>query len=1166
MYSSVRIVRWIQIRPIVLPIIAALACFFPCRGFAQSILPVQWAYSSVNEVECVAYSPDGTMYAVGGVSGIQIYSSSTNSVIRCLATAATSNVSSVAFSPDSKTIAVGGKSPANIGGILEIWSISSGSLIDSLPSQAIYGVQAVAFTADGKRLADCGIGTYTGELEVWNVASATLFESLSTFVAYPSAIALSLDSKTLAIGGSDNYGEGTVEIWDIPSGMITSGVTTSVKGSTYGLALTPDGKTLATGARFYDDGTATFIGELALWDVATGSFKASLPTTGTVVSSIAISPDGKVLADNCDGYIELWNLSTTALISNLNAGFAITSDAFSPDGKTLLLGGLTYIVNPVGSSPGDVGNLQFWDVSTQIVTQSVYSSPYIGLTAAAFSSDGTTAAGAGYLFSTSDIESGALNLWNTSTGKQLASLNTSASLGVKSVAFSPSGSTLASGGQNTSGGVLELWNPSTGNQVANLPTTSAHGVTAIAYSADGSLMATGGTNEAGGVLELWNTASNKLNGTLSPEENRMINAISFAPDGTILAIGGQNVTGSQTTGLVELWNPKTGSRLTTLSAPGVTDVYGLAFSPDGSTLATCGNGFNGSGPRVAELQLWNIATGKLTASVALASGTTDAYNVSFSNDGRLVFVGTSAGIQVVSLASQTVLTSFSAGFLDASISSQITPSGNQIGFVTSFGSIAVSPNPYVSFSLSSISLNPSTVQGGDSSIGTVTLASPASSVGATVSLASSSQSVTVPAAVIFAPGATTATFTTSTKGVDTPTSVTLTVGTGSSAKTTSLIVNPSALASVSFTSPTVTGGDKTTGTVTLGGDAGPNGVIVNLASSSKSATVPKSVTIEAGQKSATFSISTLPVTKQTFAVVTANSGQVDVSASLAVDPPAPAKVAFSPSTVVGTLETMGTVTLTSVAPHGGLVVRLSSNAKSATVNDSITVAAGKTSATFTVKTHAVSTQQSVTITATLNGLSQKAVITITPPSLTSLAIAPASINGGISATASLKLNAAAPAGGIKINLASSSSSASVKTPIVIAEGRTSATFVINTSPVANLTNVTITASQGTLSKTATLAIQPPGVKALSLSPTSVKGGKSIIATLVLTSPASATGALVAIKSNSAFVVIPTSVTVLAGKSSTTFLIKTAVTTSKSTSTIEASINGTTKSAVLTILP
>ena len=278
-----------------------------------------------------------------------------------------------------------------------------------------------------EKLADCGIGMSTGELEVWNVASATPFESLSTFVAYPSAIALSFDSKTLAIGGSDNYGEGTVEIWNVPSGTITSGVTTSVKGSTYGLALTPDGKTLATRARFYDDGTQTFICRLAMWDVATGALNTGIPTGGTVVSSVAISPDGKILADNCGGFVELWKLSTNALISNLNAGFAITSDAFSPDGKTLFLGGLTYIVNSSGSSPGDIGNLQFWNVANQTVTASISSSPYINLSAAAFSSDGTTAAGAGYLFSTSDIESGALNLWNTSTGKQLASLITSVS-------------------------------------------------------------------------------------------------------------------------------------------------------------------------------------------------------------------------------------------------------------------------------------------------------------------------------------------------------------------------------------------------------------------------------------------------------------------------------------------------------------------------------------------------------------------------------------------------------------------------------------------------------------------------------------------------------------------------------------------------------------------
>jgi hypothetical protein len=76
------------------------------------------------------------------------------------------------------------------------------------------------------------------------------------------------------------------------------------------------------------------------------------------------------------------------------------------------------------------------------------------------------------------------------------------------------------------------------------------------------------------------------------------------------------------------------------------------------------------------------------------------------------------------------------------------------------------------------------------------------------------------------------------------------------------------------------------------------------------------------------------------------------------------------------------VTLTSAAPTGGAVVRLeSSNVDAARVPSSVTVAAGATTATFTITTPTVSTRVNVTITASYSGVERTATLTVTLPTL-----------------------------------------------------------------------------------------------------------------------------------------------------------------------------------------
>jgi hypothetical protein len=96
---------------------------------------------------------------------------------------------------------------------------------------------------------------------------------------------------------------------------------------------------------------------------------------------------------------------------------------------------------------------------------------------------------------------------------------------------------------------------------------------------------------------------------------------------------------------------------------------------------------------------------------------------------------------------------------------------------------------------------------------------------------------------------------------------------------------------------------------------------------------------------------------------------------------------------------------------------------------------------------------------------------------------------------------------------------------------------------------------------------PPslGVASLSLNPTTVTGGNSSTGTVTLTAVAQ-TSTTVAITSNNAAAIVPSSVVVPAGSSSRTFTIGTTQVPATTSAIITASLNNTSRSATLTINP
>lgn len=251
--------------------------------------------------------------------------------------------------------------------------------------------------------------------------------------------------------------------------------------------------------------------------------------------------------------------------------------------------------------------------------------------------------------------------------------------------------------------------------------------------------------------------------------------------------------------------------------------------------------------------------------------------------------------------------------------------------------------------------------------------------------------------------------------------------------------------------------------------------MVALSSSNTSAaTVPPSVTVPAGSTTGSFTVSTTAVTNTTPVLIqgTYNGTQ---SATLSVNPLSLAAVSLNPATTTGGATSTGTVTLGGAAPTGGVLVTLSSsNPSLAAVPANVSILAGATTGSFTITTTSVSSQTTVSISATYNGV-QSATLTLNPLSVVSVTLNPTMVSGGTPSIGTVTLSSPAPNGGTLVSLSSSNPAvASPPSGVTVNAGATSGTFTVTTAAVTSTTSVTISAGTQTASLLVTPSISGGG--------------------------------------------------------------------------------------------
>lgn len=325
------------------------------------------------------------------------------------------------------------------------------------------------------------------------------------------------------------------------------------------LVFSPDGKTLVTSGHR----------EARLWDVATGEHLLTLETDMNQVRALGFYPDGKtvvgVIASRGNYQFAVWDLTSPGLRHPQPRQHAFLGkqpyDIPSKDKDTL-----TSQVNVSKNTAkaflqdntnavtlGHSGSIWILD----LVHDRVFHQQVVGTKALKGMQFAT------FYFGTAPNKMGIRWNWikdNDSRylppivlsrqGTRSLSFFTVPMYRVMSLAFSPDGEILASGGYNYEDQLwdvafaeIRLWDVDTSRQIAVMPAPGG-GVIALAFSPDGKTLASGSWD---GKILIWDLASHRLLSVISVGRwGPNINALVFAPDNITLAC--------LASGTVHLWD------------------------------------------------------------------------------------------------------------------------------------------------------------------------------------------------------------------------------------------------------------------------------------------------------------------------------------------------------------------------------------------------------------------------------------------------------------------------------------------------------------------------------------------------------------------------------------------------------------------------------------
>ena len=358
----------------------------------------------------------------------------------------------------------------------------------------------------------------------------------------------------------------------------------------------------------------------------------------------------------------------------------------------------------------------------------------------------------------------------------------------------------------------------------------------------------------------------------------------------------------------------------------------------------------------------------------------------------------------------------------------------------------------------------------------ISMNAPAPVGGLPVQINSSSAIVSVPSVVTVPKDSMKVKFAVTAQSVPTDADVSVTATTGTASKTLPLhVVGSLRVQSFTTAAASVAAGDSTLATLVLNAPAPAAGVSLPLTCANANVTIPSSLTIPAGQTTATFFIrvKVFGSNQVTSAFIATALGGLTPSVNVQLQP-----ITLSmntPNSIVAGNTVTGTLTANRNAPPAGFPITFTTSSPALSAPTTVTMPAGQSTTTFNITGGNVTASTIATLTMSFDQITLPRNITVSPQTIQSFTLTPVSAVGGSTVSFSVQLSAPATSSGQVIEFtASVAGVANIPVSITIPAGLQNANGQFSTVAVTTSTPVTITASLpgGGSSKQAFLTVNP----------------------------------------------------------------------------------------------
>jgi WD40 repeat protein len=297
-----------------------------------------WLDGHPSVIKTISYSPDGKYLAVAGSDkNIYIFDAAKRALSKTL-TGHTRPVSSLAFSPDGKTLISCSEHE-----LIKVWDWQEGKFLQDIKSEEdMFGVKKISFSSDGKYFLTTSDRV---QFRLWDAQTLQLVRNFQTKEGYESSggnmtigysgvpvlTALFADSDKRILSSHE---DGTLRLWDIVSGKQVESF--KVGSESPFVLISPDSKTILAAVAKGDEY------QIRLFNAKDGKEIRKFDDEETsYIETLAMSPTGKNFATaDILGDVFLWDINKPKPIGKLEVGFSEDGViAFSPDGKTLAVGG-----------------------------------------------------------------------------------------------------------------------------------------------------------------------------------------------------------------------------------------------------------------------------------------------------------------------------------------------------------------------------------------------------------------------------------------------------------------------------------------------------------------------------------------------------------------------------------------------------------------------------------------------------------------------------------------------------------------------------------------------------------------------------------------------------------------------------------------------------------